>query len=200
MPSDPNMGCNITAETYQDIETLKGTIRKNLDKQVRSYLPDIPFAGMEVFTEAELVSDGDPQVVYYIIGFQQFLNAFLVFIYGQSFFFPTFIFCPNDRKLSRDIQRKFRCSGNFLCRSQSACRIVIHFQNIFQIINDLFVLCSEMYYFIRPEIFIQSKSLSIGYNRYIFVYPRHNNSAVSCVSIHYVQLIRNIADKAFSFR
>ena len=41
MPSDPNMGCNITAETYQDIETLKGTIRKNLDKQVRSYLPDI---------------------------------------------------------------------------------------------------------------------------------------------------------------
>ena len=71
MPSDPNMGCNITAETYQDIETLKGTIRKNLDKQVRSYLPDIPFAGMEVFTEAELVSDGDPQVVYYIIGFQQ---------------------------------------------------------------------------------------------------------------------------------
>lgn len=70
MPSDPNMGCGITREMYHDIQTLKGTIRNHADSQIKQYLPDIPYLAMKVYSEDELVKDGNPNIVYYMIAFQ----------------------------------------------------------------------------------------------------------------------------------
>ena len=71
MPSDPEMGCGITREMYHDIQTLKGTIRTQAESQIRQYLPDVPFLAMNVYSEDELVSDGNPNIVYYMISFQK---------------------------------------------------------------------------------------------------------------------------------
>lgn len=74
MPSDPQMGCNITRELYHDIQSLKGTIRSQAESQIRQYLPDIPFLALEVYSEDELVPDGNPNIVYYMIAFQKSAN------------------------------------------------------------------------------------------------------------------------------
>ena len=74
MPSDPQMGCNITRELYHDIQSLKGTIRSQAESQIRQYLPDIPFLALEVYSEDELVPDGNPNIVYYMIVFQESAN------------------------------------------------------------------------------------------------------------------------------
>ena len=70
MPSDPNMGCNITQESYNDIQTLKNTVKNYAETQIRLYLPDIPFMELLVYSEDELIDNGNTAIVYYIIKFQ----------------------------------------------------------------------------------------------------------------------------------
>mgnify|MGYP000211276729 CR=1 FL=1 len=70
-PSEPKMGCGITAEMYETIDVLKGTVRNIVESQIRQFLPDLPFYGINVYSEDELIEGGEENVVYYMIAFQK---------------------------------------------------------------------------------------------------------------------------------
>ncbi len=69
-PSDPDMGCGISAENYQSINELKARVRSSVEAQVHRYFPDIPLAAINCYSEDELIDGGDPTIVYYMISFQ----------------------------------------------------------------------------------------------------------------------------------
>lgn len=73
-PSDPDMGCGIKAEMYQDIDSIKTKVKNVVETQINKYLPDIPIYAINVYSEDELVDGGSEHVVYYIITFQKSSN------------------------------------------------------------------------------------------------------------------------------
>lgn len=63
-PSDPNIGIGVKAELYHDFDYLKNYVVDHVQLQVDKYLPDIPFAGIEVRESEE-----DENIVIYVIKF-----------------------------------------------------------------------------------------------------------------------------------
>lgn len=64
-PSDPNIGCGLTNETFQDSDYIQGTVVPEIQSAVLKYCEDIPFESIDVD-----LPDQYPDVAIYHINFR----------------------------------------------------------------------------------------------------------------------------------
>ena len=51
MPSDPEMGCDISQYEFSFVDEVKAEIEQNITDQVNTYYPDIPMASIDISTD-----------------------------------------------------------------------------------------------------------------------------------------------------